>query len=172
MTANLDAELVRALRFARAPAVALMFAGAGLSGRVQWGIARVEFYGVERCLYEPRLDGKALAFIAPVVEGGELIDLAAIDGLSQHVGQRCGRGHGLGLDALAKARFRCGDVHLVERPLDWLRNPVDRVYLFKLSEIAAVLADVPQITCATLEFAERVQAMLPPSRRAVVVLDP
>lgn len=169
MTPDLDGELLRAMRFARHAIVAPLFRGVGLSPRVQWGVSRVEFYGSERRLYEPSGWGPAMAFIVPVVEAGELIDLAAIDGLSQHVGQRLGHGHGLGLDAIEKARCGIGDLGLVERPLDWLRDPVGTVYLFALSEATSSFDGVREFSCKGLEFTERVRALFPPSRRASIL---
>lgn len=172
MPLDLDAELLHAMQLAHHDIVTPLFAGSGLTRRVQWGVARVDYFGLDRRYYEPQRDGPAMAFIVPVVEGGDLIDLAAVDGTSQHVGTRLGNGRGLGLDAVAKARMGCADLHLVERPLDWLRHPVDRFYLFRLSDVAVTLYGVAQVTCRTVDFAERVQAMLPSSRHAAVVLDP
>src|SRR5262249_50051482 len=129
---DLHAELWRAMQMARDPRVQADFAGIGFTRRVPWGFARVEYFGLDREFYEPQPDGQALAFIVPVVEGGDTIDLAAIDGMTEHVGTRQGLGHGLGLDAVEKARFGCCDLGLHRGPLDWLRDPVDTVYLFDL----------------------------------------
>lgn len=178
MGADLEREFSRAIRFAKAASSKL--GDFGFSHRTQWGFGRVEWWGTDRRYYEPYDDGQTLAVIAPVVEGGELIDLAAIDPFSQHVGQRIGLGHALGLDAVEKARMRCCCLQLVERPLEWLRSspsinvefqqPDEAVYLLRLADVEAVLRDVPQILCTTVEFAERVQSLLPPSQRDRVVL--
>lgn len=163
MHVDLDMELMRALRFARDPKVSPAFT---FSVAMQWGLARVGYYGLERALYEPQDDGPALAFIVPVVEGGELIDLAAIDGMTEHVGQRFGHGRGLGLDA---ARYGARGVDLVETPLEWLRAPKN-VYLFRLSDVAVAFDKRQQIVVDTFALAERIQALLPPSQRARVVV--
>jgi hypothetical protein len=163
---DIHAELWRAVRFARAlpPPVILGFAKQGFTRRIQWGFARVEFYGFERQLYEPAPDGRVMAFIVPVVEGGDTIDLCAIDPASQHVGTRLGVGRGLGLQAVEKARFGA-ELKLMGRPLDWLRDPVDSCYLFDLATLPVALDGVRVIACASLELSDRVAALLPPSQR-------
>jgi hypothetical protein len=158
MRFDLEAEFWRAIRFAKASGIAFP-----LSNRVQWGCARVEFYGNK--LYEPRPDGAVMAFIAPVVEGGDLIDLCAIDSFNNRCAQRAGYGKGLGLDVIEKARQRCCELRLVETPMAWLRWPVDSVYLFDLASVAVTLDGVPVIACETLELSDRVAALLPPSQR-------
>jgi hypothetical protein len=169
-TTKLHAELWRAMQFARHELVAPQLVDMRLSRHVQWGIARVEYYGPEGRRYEPRADGPAMALIVPVVEFGDTIDLCAIELPSQRWATRLGLGHGLGIDAVEKARFRCCDLELVDRPLKWIRRPIDSVYLFDLGEVAVALDGVPQITCE-LALAERVQALLPPSQRERVVVD-
>ena len=168
---DIHAELWRAIRFAKAlpPPVILGFAEQGFTRRVQWGFARISFYGFERRLYEPQVDGDVMAFIVPVVEGGDTVDLCAIDPYSQHAGTRLGIGRGLGLQAVDKARF--GDtLKLMARPLDWLRDPVGSVYLFDLATIEVELQMVNGIVCQDIELAQRVAALLPPSQRDRVLV--
>jgi hypothetical protein len=194
MAVNLHAELWRAMSFARAaaaddPKTANLLSCVLPFHGVQWGFDFVAFYGAERASYELQEDGSP-AIIVPVVEDGDTLDLCAIDPDSQHVGTRLGLSRGLGLDAITKARMGCCDLHLVERPLDWLRSPVvypadyargpvkvhgvyvprepvitERVYLFKLSDAVAALDGVGEFTCAGFEFAERVRALFPPWQR-------
>lgn len=166
---DLHAEAWRAMRLARHPPIAAGFAAHEFTNRVSWGFARVEYFGHKRRFYVPRPDGPAMAFIVPVVEGGELIDLAAIDGHSQHVGTRQGLGHGLGIDAIEKARFGCCDLGLMRRPLDWLRDPVDTLYLFDLREVVVALDGVAEITCNTVDFADLVRQLFPPSQRSRIL---
>jgi hypothetical protein len=161
---DLEAEFWRAIRFAKATGIAFPF-----SNRVQWGCARVEFYANR--LYEPDPAGKWLAFIAPVVEGGELIDLCAYHSVNNRTAQRFGYGKGLGLDVVEKARMRCADLRLVSTAADWLRMPVDAVYLFDIAKVAVMLDGVPSFTCDSIELAERVSAFLPPSDRSRVQLN-
>lgn len=156
---DLDAEFWRAIRFAKGSGIDFP-----LSKRVQWGCARVEFYGDK--LYEPRNDGATMAFVAPVVEGGVLIDLCAIDSSSNRCAQRFGYGKGLGLDVVEKARTRCCELRLVETPMEWLRWPIDSVYLFDLARVAVMLDGVPVIACENLALSDRVAALLPPSERS------
>jgi len=201
MYADLDSELLHAMALARRKEVASLFADLDLPATsLQWGFARVDFYGFERKLYEPQEDGEAMAFIIPVVEDGELVDLAAIDGLTEHLGQRHGHGKAFGLDAIERARWGCCNLHLVERPLMWLRKqdvvlreivsfardvamimgeklkqpvpdlPDDYAYLFDLHHAQALLADVPKIVCDSIPLAERLQALLPTSQRKRVVV--
>jgi hypothetical protein len=166
---DLHAELWRAMRFARHPRVEAMLDGIFNYTLMQWGLARVEYYGAARELYEPCRDGPSLSFVVPVVEGGDTVDLAAIDGMSQHVGTRLGYGRALGLDAVEAARW--GDELLLHaRPFDWLRAPLDAAYLFDLSEATVKLDGVRTIICLKRTFAERVAALLPPSQRAAVVV--
>lgn len=135
-----------------------------LSNAVQWGVGRVEFYGAQRELYELKADGRCMAFIVPVVEAGELVDLCAIDSATNHCAQRLGLGHGLGIDAIEKGRMG-DDLTLYGKPMDWLIDPVDSVYLFNLDTVQIALAGVKVIACADLALADRVAALLPPSQR-------
>jgi hypothetical protein len=180
---DLHAELWRATQMARDPRVEPGFAALGFTLRLQWGFGRVAFFGPEREFYEPADDGPSMAFIVPVVEGGDTIDLAAICGHTEHVGTRHGLGHGLGLDAIAKARMRGCDLLLVERPLTWLRRPVEppqdwitnpiaieAAYLFNLRHARVALEDVAEITCNTAGLCDRVRSLLPPSQRQRVAV--
>jgi hypothetical protein len=88
---------------------------------IQWGLGVVEYYGADREFYEPQPVGRP-AVIVPVVEDGDTIDLAAIDMVNQHVGRRLCHGRALGADAIEKARWGVCHLHLVRRPLDWLRG--------------------------------------------------
>lgn len=169
MKVDLHAELWRAMQFARHELVAPQLVDMRLSRHVQWGIARVEYYGPEGRRYEPRADGPAMSVIVPIVEGGDTIDLCAIELPSQRWATRLGLGHGLGFDAVEKARFGCCDLELVDRPLAWLRRPVDTAYLFDLREAPIALDGVAAITCSTIELTERVQAFFPPSRRSIIL---
>jgi hypothetical protein len=172
---DLNAELWRAVRFAKAlpPPVLLGFAELGFTRRVQWGFARVDYYGADRRLYEPQVDGHVMAFIVPVAEGhgddNETVDLAAIDPDTQHVGTRLGYGRALGVPAIDKARFGY-QLTLKERPLDWLRDPIDSCYLFDLSTLPVTLAGVDAIICTSVALAERAQSLLPPSQAGRVVM--
>jgi hypothetical protein len=202
---DLHGELWRAMRFAKAAAAddpltanlltcVLPFRG------MQWGFGLVTFYGVNRELYELQPDGKP-AIIVPVVEDGDTIDLCAIDPDSQHIGTRLDVGRALGLDAIERARFRCCDLHLVDRPLTWLHRqartvderrryaveaqrvraersgedvplPDDYVYLFDLRRLMTVLDGVAQFTVDGYEFGERIRALFPPSQRERVLVAP
>jgi hypothetical protein len=166
---NLHAEMWRAIQLARHPPIAVAFAEQGFTRLVQWGFQRVSYFGPEGRSYEPQQDGNVMAFIVPVVEGGETIDLCAIDPRSQHVGTRLGLGRGLGLQAVDKARFGY-PLKLMARPLDWLRDPVGSCYLFDLGELRTALDGVQEIVCTDLEFAERAQSLLPPSESERVVV--
>lgn len=157
---DIEAEFSRALRFQREANLDW----SPLSKHVQWGIARVGFYGAQRELYELQADGPCMAFIAPVVEAGDLIDLCAIDSITDHCGQRLGLGHGLGLDAIAKARMGY-DLKLYGKPMEWLIDPVDSVYLFNLDTVLTALDGVGEFTCSSIELTERVHALLPSSQR-------
>jgi hypothetical protein len=157
---DLDGELNRAQRFVQRSGIAFP-----LSRRVQWGCARVDYFGRDRRCYEPSPNGRVMAFIAPCVEQGDLLDLAAIDQASDHVGFRLDIGHGLGLDVIEQARQQCKTLVLIDTAMAWLLDPVDTVWLRDLSAVAIVLAGVPVINCATVPLAERVMAFLPPSQR-------
>jgi hypothetical protein len=133
--------------------------------RVQWGVARVEFYGAGRELYEPRTDGSSRAFVLPIVEGGTLIDLAAVDRWSGPVGTRLGFGRALGVDEIARARMGA-DLVVHDRPLAWLQDPRAAAFIFNLDEACALLDGVPRISCTTATFARRLQALFPPSQRS------
>jgi hypothetical protein len=162
--AHIEAELVAAMRFARDPRIQPDFAKFGFSRAIQWGVARVEFIGPQRSLYEPREDGPSLTLILPVIEDDELVDLVAIDHRSQHVSTRLGIGRAFGHDEVAKARMGAG-LLLHDRPLAWLRNPYAAAYLFDLAQARIALDRVPRITCGTSAFARRVRSLFPPSER-------
>jgi hypothetical protein len=168
---DLHAELWRAIRFAEAlpPPLALAFKEQGFTRRVQWGFARVSFYGQAGERYEPRADGRVMAFIVPIVEGDDTIDLCAIDPASQHVGTRMGYGYGLGFTEIEQARYGF-PLKLKERPLDWLRDPAGSAYLFDLATLPASLDGVPKIICNSIELAERAASLLPYNDRGRVVL--
>jgi hypothetical protein len=161
---DIEGEFWRAIRFAKATGIEFP-----LSNRVQWGCATVSWYGLNRELYEPDPAGRTMAFVAPVVEGGDLIDLCAIDARSNHFATRMGLGHGLGIDVIEKARMKCCHLRLVGHAMSWLRWPVDTVFLFDLSTVHRQFDGVPPFTCDSLELAERVQSFLPPSLRERVL---
>lgn len=164
MTPNIEAEFMRAIRLRDAMGDKAKIEWP-FSRRVQWGVAPVAFYGDGERRWEHQAGG-VMAFVLPVVEGGELIDLCAVDGRNNHWATRMGYGYGLGLDVVAKARMRCCELRLVGTALVWLMNPVDAVYLFDLHAVQSALDGVDVIACDSLELSDRVAALLPPSERA------
>jgi hypothetical protein len=197
---DLDAELLVAMSRARDPRIEPDFAAQGFTRALQWGVAHVEFYGLDRELYEPVENGRSMSFIVPVVEDGDLIDLAAIDGHTQHLATRHGFGRALGADAISKAAGNSCALVLVERPLTWLRQqelavrevrrfltavhrvkndpsldtspPREFAYLFNLADARTRLAEVEPIFCESEPLSDRVIAILPPShRQRVLVVD-
>jgi transposase InsO family protein len=88
---------------------------------VPWGLGVVEYYGAERELYEPQPKGRP-AVIVPVIEDGDTIDLAAVDMFNGHLARRYGYSVALGADAIERARWGGCNLHLVPRPLDWVRR--------------------------------------------------
>jgi hypothetical protein len=156
---DIEREFWRAISTAKKSGIDFPF-----SRRIQWGVALVQFYGNDRRRYEPQPDGE-WAFIAPVVEGGDLIDLCAIDGRNGHWATRQGFGHGLGIDAIENARWGTNDLWVMATALEWLHQPVDAVYLFDLTKAEVVFDGVREITCRSRVMAERIAANLPPSTR-------
>ena len=157
---DIEGEFWRAIRFAKATGIDFP-----LSNRVQWGCASVSWFGLNREYYEPDPAGRSMAFIAPVVEGGDLIDLCAIDASTNHFGTRMGLGHGLGIDVIEKARMGACEPRLVATAMAWLRWPVDTVFLFDLAKLPLAFDGVKVIACENLELSDRVAALLPPSER-------
>jgi hypothetical protein len=90
----------------------------------------------------------------------------AITWLRLSVGTRLGLGRGLGMEEIAKASFGMFDLRLADRPLDWLRDPIECGYLFRLSEVPIALDGVDKIICDTIEFGDRLASFLPPSQRS------
>jgi hypothetical protein len=121
-----------------------------------WGVATIETFGPGRAFYQPVEDGR-WALIVGVVEAGDLIDLCAIDLETQHVGTRLGLGKALGLDEIGRCRWEGHELQLVDKPLAWLRQPVDSAYLIDWTVAAFTLADVHLIWCSSVAFAEHVQ---------------
>jgi hypothetical protein len=122
-----------------------------------WGVATIETFGPGRAFYQPAEDGR-WALIVGVVEAGDLIDLCAIDLETQHVGTRLGLGKALGLAEIDRCRWEGPELQLVDKPLAWLRQPVDSAYLIDWTVAAFTLADVHQIWCNSVAFAERIQS--------------
>lgn len=155
---ELHDELWRAMRFARA--VEPQLHELELSRRVQWGLARVEFFAGG---YMPLPDGPALALIVPVVHFGDTVDLAAIDlGTaelsSKRVATRVGIGAALGLDVIERCRWEGLSLSLAADPLRWLRSPVDCACILDWSVAGFKLAGLGKIVCDTVELGERVEA--------------
>jgi hypothetical protein len=169
---DLEAEFWRSIERARLASVAPMLARLELSRHMQWGLAKVAWWGDERRYWEPAPDGR-FAIVAPVVEDCELVDLCAIELPGQHTGLRLGLARlawGLGLDAVEKARFGCCDLGLLERPLDWLTDPVDTCWLADLRHVAIVLDGVEEFSVKGHSFAQRVRSLLAPSARDRVLV--
>ena len=133
----------------------------------QWRIGRVEFFGRDRAYYQPCEDGPAFAVIVPVVEFGDTVDLAAIDLETQHIATRWGLGKALGLDAIDDVRWNGGTLTLLDKPLDWLREPeaaaclidwsIAAFTLANLDHPTTKLADNPiEVRCSSLALAERI----------------
>jgi hypothetical protein len=159
---DLDGELLRAVRFRQTAAHRV---SALPKPWVGYGLALVSFYGLERRCYEPDPHGAVMAFVAPVVEGGELIDLVAIDARTDHAGFRLDLAHGLGLDVVERARQRCCELRLVATATAWLVDPRDAVWLRDLAKLSPALDGVEVIACESIELAQRAAALLPPSQR-------
>lgn len=133
----------------------------------QCRIGRVEFFGPDRAYYQLRKDGPAFAVIVPIVEFGDTVDLAAIDLETQHVATRLGLDKALGLDNIDHARWNGGTLTLVDKPLDWLREPEAAAFVldwkmatFTLADLdrpVTTLADQPiEVRCSSLALAERI----------------
>lgn len=164
MMPSLHAEMWHAMRFARAPELKPKLASLQLSPRMQYGLAWVDYYGLQRELYEPVIGSSYAALVVPIVEQGDTIDLAAIHLPTEHIGLRVGYGQGLGMDAVERARYGF-DLKLYDRPLAWARDPANSCYLFNLSSLRVQLDGVATIACANLALADRVAALLPWSER-------
>jgi hypothetical protein len=135
-----------------------------------WRIGRVEFFGPDRAWYQPCEDGQG-AVVIPVIEFGKEIDLAAIDLATQHVATRLGVGKALGLDNIDSVRWNGGTLTLVERPLDWLREPAAAACIIDWKQAAFTLADLDrptttladrpiEVRCSSLALAERIERAL------------
>jgi hypothetical protein len=160
---DLHRELLHAMQRARDPnkprRVRQMLDVVGDSPRLItcWGVATIEAFGPGRAFYQPAEDGR-WALIVGVVEAADLIDLCAIDLETQHVGTRLGLGKALGLDEIDRCRWEGSELQLVDKPLAWLRQPVESAYLIDWTVAAFTLADVHLIWCNSVAFAERIQS--------------
>lgn len=135
---DLHAELVSAILRARHPDVAAKLAPLrlplGFSPKLMTGVSRVEFFHAGRVIcYQPAEDGRRALIVAvqetlfstlnelisldPVTgicvetaeaAGREVVDLCAVDLLTQQVGTRLGIGTVLGRDAIDDVRFDGG----------------------------------------------------------------
>jgi hypothetical protein len=159
---DLHRELLHAMQRARDPdkprRVRQMLDVVGVSPKLIscWGVATIETFGLGRAFYQSAEDGR-WALIVGVVEAGDLIDLCAIDLGTQHVSTRLGLGKALGLDEIDRCRWDGRDLQLVDKPLAWLRQPVDSAYLIDWTVAAFTFADVASINCSSVAFAERVE---------------
>jgi hypothetical protein len=156
VTVNLHAELWRAMQFARHSLVAAQLLEMDLSPRVQWGIGRVEF--IDGGGYVPRVDGPAMALIVPVVEFGDTIDLCAIEMPSQRLAVRLGLGGALGLDVIQRARWDERSLSLTDRPLRWLRAPVDCACILDWRLATHLLDGIGKVVCDSLALVDQVEA--------------
>ena len=152
---DLDAEFVRAMTVFRRPDVLPKFEWLGLSLKIGWGLAPVEFYGPNDRYYQPKSPDGVFAVIAPVVQDGDLIDLCAIRLPDRHVGTRLGQGKALGLDVIDRCRWDCRELQLVEDPLRWL--PDCSAFVIDWWAADFTLADLKTINCASRDLAERVE---------------
>lgn len=143
------------MQFARHPLVAPQLVEFDWSPRVQWGIARVEFF---ESGYAPRVDGPAMALIVPVVQYGDTIDLCAIELPGHSVATRLGIGVALGLDVIERARWDGRTLNLTDKPLRWLRSPVDCACILDWRLAAYRLTGVGHVICDTLELVDLVEA--------------
>ena len=166
---DLEAELWAAMRRVRHPRVTSMLGSLGFSPKIATIVGLsfgVERFGPGRRYYQP-MEGGEIALIAGVVELGDLADLCAIDLETQQVSLRLGIGKALGLDAIDDVRFNGGVLHLVDKPFDWLREPVGSAFIIDWTVAAFVLADLdrPVTTLAdqpievrcSMALAERVE---------------
>jgi hypothetical protein len=171
----IESELWPAIQRARHHLVAPLLAGLGISPKLKtsWGIARVELFGPGRAYHQPAEDG-AFALIMAVVEFGDLADLAAIELPSQHTATRLGLGKALGLDDIDRARWDGGRLNLVDKPLEWLREPEGAACIIDWSVADFTLADLEpakvEVWCSSLALAERVEQVRPrPMPKLLVV---
>jgi hypothetical protein len=121
-----------------------------------------------RDYYAP-CEGGSIAVVVGVVEDGDLVDLAAVELPSQRVATRLGVGRALGFDAIERVRWHGGILRLVDRPVDWLRDPDGVAFIIDWSVAAFTLADLDhpvttlankpiEVCCSSLALAERVDA--------------
>jgi hypothetical protein len=153
---DLDAELVAAMDRVRVkgrPSVG--FQRVGLSPKApQAGICRVEFDASGH--YQPDPHGLP-ALVVAVVEGGELVDLAAIRG--EQVAARLGLGAALGLDVIDRARWEGRTLCLFASIWSWLSDPRG-TYLIDWHVARSTLADLAAIRCQTIALARQVRRAL------------
>jgi hypothetical protein len=161
---DLHRELLHAMQRARDPdkprRVRQMLDVVGVSPKLIscWGVATIETFGLGRAFYQSAEDGR-WALIVGVVEGGDLIDLCAIDLETQHVAARLGLGKALGLDDIDKVRWEGCDLQLFDRALAWLREPVGSAIILDWSIATFTLANLgsARVRCSSLALAERVE---------------
>jgi hypothetical protein len=166
---DLEAELWAAMRRVRHPRVTSMLGPLGLSPKIATIVGLsfgVERFGPGRLYYQP-MEGGEIALIVGVVELGDLADLCAIDLETQQISLRLGIGKALGLNAINDVRFHGGVLRLVDRPLDWLREPVGSAFIidwriagFTLADLdrpVTTLADKPIEVRCSMTLAERVE---------------
>jgi hypothetical protein len=194
---DIHAELVTAILRARHPCVAALLAPLrlplGFSRHLMTGVGRVEFFRAGRITcYQPAEDGRRALIVAvqetlfstlnelvsldPVTgigvetaepAGREVVDLCAVDLLTQQVGTRLGIGTVLGRDAIDDVRFNGGVLRLLDQPFDWLREPTGSAFILDWTIAAFILADLdrPVTTLAdqpievrcSMTLAERVE---------------
>jgi len=158
MTANtLEPELAAALALARDPRCAATVDAFNLRiDAAPWGVGSVEFDGET---YQPTAAGDP-AFIIAAEEGGELVDLVACRLRDRAMASRRGIAACLGADAIEAARTSRRKLLLYSDALAWLHAGCHGALILDWRQAPWLLADVPAITCASLDLTKRLHRAL------------
>ena len=155
--ADLERELATAAKLTRDPRV--VAAVATLNLRIDadgWGVGYVEFQGPS---YYP-CDWGEPALIFAAEHCGDLIDLVACRLRDRAVAARIGITPALGLDWIDIAAARARRLLLYADPLGWAHNGFCGAVLIDWQRARSLLADVPDIACASQALAGRVHQAL------------
>ena len=147
-------ELIEASRTRHRPEIARLLPGPLRSGaRPCWGLALVE---ADARFYEPSRESGALALIAGVWDGGDLIDLVATSTRTRAMRRRTGEAALLNDRAVDLARDARQPLRLHEDGYAWLAARCHGTVVLDWARAVPRLAEAPGLVCDSEALAHRV----------------
>jgi len=146
----------------------LVALGVSGPGYVKAGLVGLEHVELFNDLFQP-MPGGVAAYIAPVLDRGELVDLVTWP-LDRPVrwALRLGVAFALGADAIAEARLfprSAGPLPLFRTPLSWLLAGCEGACILRPEDAWRELADIAEVVAQDIGHGRAIEKMLSPPRR-------